>query len=89
MDSDLVVNLGREVLWLSLKLAAPMLLVGLIVGVLFAVFQAVTSVQEQTMTLIPKMLAVLATAVLLLPWILRTLSDFTVRMLERMATIPG
>jgi len=89
LDTDMVTNLGREVLWLSLKLAAPMLLVGMSVGILFAIFQAVTSVQEQTMTLIPKMIAVIATSAILLPWILRTLTDFTVRLLSRMAEIPG
>ena len=89
MNPDLVTELGREVLWVSLKLAGPMLIVGLVVGVLFAVFQAITSVQEQTMTLIPKMLAVLVTAMVLLPWILRTLQEFTVRLLSQMAQVPG
>jgi flagellar biosynthetic protein FliQ len=66
-------------------LVAPALLVGLVVGLAVSVFQTLTSLQEQTLTIVPKMLAVIATLLLLMPWILGTLVDFTSALLRNLA----
>jgi len=81
-----LVELARDLFVTTLVLAGPMLLVGLIVGVGVSLFQALTSVQEQTMSLIPKMLAVLGVALLLLAPMLQVLRDYTERVLQQLNT---
>ncbi len=85
MELDLrVLDLARELLVTTLLIAAPVLVVGLVVGVLVSLFQALTSVQEQTMSLVPKMLAVMAVSLLLLAPALELLSEFTRRMFNEL-----
>jgi len=85
MDLDLrVIDLARDLLLTALVLAGPVLLVGLTVGVLVSLFQALTSVQEQTMSLIPKMFAVMGTTLLLLAPALGILRDYAARILEQL-----
>jgi flagellar biosynthetic protein FliQ len=79
-----VAELAREMLLTVLVLAGPILLVGLIVGVGVSLFQALTSVQEQTLSLIPKMLAVMGVALLLLVPALGILRDYTLRIFEQL-----
>ena len=80
-----IVDLARELLFTTLAVAGPVLLVGLVVGVLVSLFQALTSVQEQTMALVPKMLAVMVVTMLLLVPALQLLGDFTRRVFSQMA----
>ncbi|HWT95102.1 MAG TPA: flagellar biosynthesis protein FliQ [Solirubrobacteraceae bacterium] len=70
MSSDTVVSLGTDAMTLALKIGLPILLAGLIVGLLISVFQAVTQIQEQTLTFIPKILATIAVIVIAGPWML-------------------
>lgn len=85
MDLDLrVIDLFREMLFTVLLLAGPVLAVGLIVGVAVSLFQALTSVQEQTLSLVPKMLAVVVVALLLLAPALSILRDFFLRILGQL-----
>lgn len=79
-----VLDLAREMLGLALLIAGPLLLVGLIVGVAVSVFQALTSVQEQTLSLVPKMLAVALVGLFLLAPALSLLSDFCLRVFEQL-----
>jgi flagellar biosynthetic protein FliQ len=79
-----VLDLAREMLSLTLLIAGPLLLVGLIVGVAVSVFQALTSVQEQTLSAVPKMLAVVGVGLLLLAPSLRLLVDFCVRIFGKL-----
>jgi flagellar biosynthetic protein FliQ len=79
---DSIVDLVREMLIMALKISAPILLAGLIVGLIISLFQAITSIQEQTLTIVPKIAAMLIVAVILLPWIVRRLVEFTVDMLS-------
>ncbi len=74
-----IVDLARDLLLTTLVVAGPVLLVGLAVGVTVSLFQALTSVQEQTMSLVPKMLAVMTVTLLLLAPALQLLADFTHR----------
>lgn len=79
-----VVDLARDLLLTAVMVAGPVLLVGLVVGLFVSLIQALTSVQEQTMALIPKMFAVMLVTLMLLAPALRVLSDYTVRVLDRM-----
>jgi flagellar biosynthetic protein FliQ len=85
MSHDLYISdLVRELLLTALMLAGPVLLVGLVVGVAVSLFQALTSVQEQTMALVPKMMAVMLVTLLLLAPALQLLGDFTKRIFSQM-----
>jgi flagellar biosynthetic protein FliQ len=87
MESSLdlqVVDLARDMLLTVLLIAGPVLVVGLVVGVLVSVFQALTSVQEQTLSLVPKMLAVVVVALLLLAPALGLLRNFCLEIFARL-----
>ncbi len=73
MTIDAVVGLMAETIKVTLLVSAPMLIVGLIVGVLISLFQAVTQIQEMTLVFVPKIVAVLVTLVAALPWMLSLL----------------
>jgi flagellar biosynthetic protein FliQ len=79
-----VLDLAREMIGLTLLIAGPLLLVGLVVGVAVSVFQALTSVQEQTLSLVPKMLAVVLVGLFLLAPALALLRDFCVRVIQEL-----
>ena len=76
MSYELVVFLGREALMTVLLVIAPILGLALLTGLLVAVFQATTQIQEQTLAFIPKIIVVLVSVVAFGPWILRVLVDF-------------
>ena len=80
-----ITELARDLLMTTLVVAGPLLLVGLIVGVAVSLFQALTSVQEQTMSLIPKMFAVMFAILLLLGPILQLLRNYTADIFARLA----
>lgn len=79
-----VLSLAREMLALTLLIAGPLLIVGLVVGVAVSVFQALTSVQEQTLSMVPKMLAVVVVGLLLLAPALSLLRDFCLRVFSEL-----
>ncbi len=89
MDIALFTDLARETLILAIKIVAPALLVGMAVGLFISLFQAVTSIQEQTLTLVPKMLAVAGMLLLLLPWILTILLDFSTSLFTNLSNFVG
>ncbi len=76
MDQGLAISVLREAVLLIIKLSLPILLVALVVGVVISLLQALTQIQEQTLTFVPKMIAVFGTLVLMLPFILGSLQDF-------------
>jgi len=81
---DQAIQIAREAMLVTLLLSAPMLGFGLIVGLLVSIFQAVTQINEMTLTFIPKILAVAAALAIFLPWIVNTLVDFTVNLLNQL-----
>ncbi len=87
MNPELAVDLFKTTILFALYIVAPFLLTMLVVGLLTSLFQAVTSVQEQTVTFAPKLVALSALALLLAPWLLRSLSEYTVTIFARMATL--
>ena len=70
MNQDTVVNLATQAMALALKVAGPLLLTGLVIGLLVSIFQAVTQIQEQSLSFIPKVIGVAALIVILGPWML-------------------
>ena len=89
MSPEYVIRLGQETLTLVLMVGGPILVVALVVGLAVSIFQAVTQVHEMTLTFIPKIIAVGATLILMLPWMLQQMVDFTVRLLASIPTIIG
>ena len=87
MNEQIIMQLARDALAVTALLSAPLLFVAVIVGLLVSVLQTVTSVQEQTLTFVVKVGAVLATMVLLMPWMLRTLCQYTAALLGNLAKL--
>ena len=69
MELDTALALGRHAFWMALTTSAPVLLIGLAVGLLISLFQAVTQLQEQTLTFVPKIAAMVVAAALFIPWV--------------------
>lgn len=76
MSADMVVNLMSETLYLIIKVSAPMLLVSLIVGLIVSILQTVTSIQEQTLTFVPKLLSIFLVLVIAGNWILTNIVEY-------------
>ncbi len=87
MNPELAVDIFKTTILFSLYVVAPFLGVMLVVGLLTSLFQSVTSLQEPTLTFAPKLLALSGTLLLLTPWLLRTLSEFTISFISRMGTL--
>jgi len=81
MTPDQAIQIAREAMLVTLLLAAPMLGFGLLVGLVVSIFQAVTQINEMTLTFIPKIIAVAAALAIFMPWMIRTLVDFTTRLI--------
>lgn len=88
MTPDLATDLFKSTVMFALYVVAPFLGVTLVVGLVMSLLQSVTSMQEPTLTFIPKLLATSGLALLLTPWLLRTLAEFTMTMFLRMGTMP-
>jgi flagellar biosynthesis protein FliQ len=87
MDTIEVVAIGRDLLITSMWLSAPAVLVSLVVGLVISLLQTVTSVQEQTLSFAPRIVAVGAIMLLTLPWMLQLSAEFTIRMMARMVQV--
>jgi flagellar biosynthesis protein FliQ len=86
MTPDTIMAIGSRALEMTLALAAPLLLAALITGVLVGAFQAATSINEMTLSFIPKLLAISVTIAIVGPWMLKTLIGYT---RELILSIPG
>lgn len=89
MDVNTAIALGRQCLMTALLISAPVLGLGMLVGIVIALFQAVTSLQEQTLTIVPKMMAIGMALFVLLPWILSQLMNFTRLLLQNLSLWGG
>ncbi len=87
LTTQAVVAMGRQALELLLLMVGPLLLVALVVGTLVSILQAVTQVQETTLTFLPKLIALALALVILGPWMLTMLVDYLRRMIGGLATI--
>lgn len=78
-----VIDISRDALWVLIKIGAPTMLVALIVGLIIALFQALTQIQEMTLTFVPKIIAIFFVLMLALPWMFQTLEDFNEELMAR------
>ena len=84
MNPEFAIELVKTMMFQAVALAAPILVTAMAVGLAISLFQAVTTIHEQTLTFVPKALAIVGIIVLLLPWILRSLIEFTTAVIEKM-----
>ena len=77
MDSAAVVDLARQALWMTMLISGPLLVVGLLVGLVIGIFQAATSINEQTLSFIPKILLMGLTLAIAGGWMINTMVDYT------------
>ncbi|MBA7566803.1 hypothetical protein ES708_08499 [subsurface metagenome] len=89
MSIGFAINLVRGGVLQALMMAAPLLLVGMLVGLIISVFQATTSIQEQTLTFVPKIAAILGALILFGPWIIASMVQFTLRLFGRIPELGG
>ncbi len=89
MSAEFVIGLAGQAIYTILKVTAPMLGLGLIVGLIVSIFQATTQIHEQTLAFIPKIIAVFVAILLFGPWILSVLVDFTSHLLGNLANYIG
>lgn len=89
MTPEYVLDIGRQAIETILLISAPMLLAGLIVGLLVSIFQAATQINEQTMTFIPKIVAVFVALLIFAPWMIKIMLSFTTNILQNIATVGG
>lgn len=86
MNTDVALGMTQDVLWTAAIIAAPILGVALIIGLLISIIQVVTQIQEMTLTFVPKILAVVAVIFLFGPWMLNTLTTYAINLYR---SIPG
>ena len=82
-----VVEICRQLLFIAVLLCAPVVAVSLVVGLIISVLQTLTSIQEQTITFAPRIFAAVLTIAAALPWLLRTMLEFTVSMIARIGSV--
>jgi len=87
MTAEFVIYWGQQTVKTAIMVTAPILLGGMIVGLIVGIFQSVTSIQEMTLTFIPKMAVVILVILFLMPWMLEVLTDFTRNIFSQMAVI--
>jgi len=76
------VELVRQALIMTIKIAAPVLVAGIIVGLIISILQSVTSIQDQTINLVPKIVVMVAATIVLIPWIVQRLVEYTHQLLQ-------
>ncbi|MFN7901862.1 MAG: flagellar biosynthesis protein FliQ [Holosporales bacterium] len=79
-----VLEITQQALWTTLKVGAPLLIITLVVGLIISLFQALTQIQESTLSFVPKVIAVFAATALFLPFMFSTLQGFTLELFQRM-----
>lgn len=89
MDAQQVFTFGQQALWMLMLVAAPILIVVLVVGVVISVLQAATQINESTLSFVPKMLAAIATLAIAGPWMITTLVEYIQRILTSIPSAVG
>lgn len=87
MDQGQIMEIGARTMWVTLEISMPVLGVSLVVGLLVSIFQAVTQLQEPTLTFIPKILAVVVVVVVAGPWMMDTMLSFTIELWSGIAQV--
>ena len=89
MDQDTVVNLAQQAMTLAMKVGGPLMIVGLVIGVVVSVFQAITQIQEQSLAFIPKIIGTAAVIVVAGPWMLSQLLGYTEELFRSIPALVG
>jgi flagellar biosynthetic protein FliQ len=84
MNPEFAAEIIKHLMFQAVTLASPILMAAMSVGLAISLFQSVTSIQEQTLTFVPKALAIVSLLVVLMPWMLRTMMEFTTDMIQKM-----
>jgi len=87
MNSEFAIELFKTMIFQFISIAAPLLLTAMVIGVIVSLFQAVTTIHDQTVTFVPKALGILGIMLLLLPWIVRSLMEFAVGVVDQIPQI--
>ena len=87
MNEVTVVEIGREALTVILQAAGPIMIAGMFVGLVIALFQALTTIQEMTLTFVPKIIVIFVAVIVMLPFMMTTVIDFANTLFERIAVI--
>lgn len=82
MTQQTVLDIGWNTIWVMIKISSPALLATLVMGLLVSIFQAATQINEQTLSFIPKILAMAAAMIICGPWVLRTMMNFTISLIR-------
>jgi flagellar biosynthetic protein FliQ len=89
VDQDTVINLATRAMTVAVEIAGPMLLVGLVIGLVISIFQAVTSIQEQSLSFIPKIVGLGVIIVVLGPWMLDQLVNYAQNLFVSIPSLVG
>lgn len=84
MNPEFAVELLKSMMFQAVTLATPILVTAMVIGLGISLFQAVTTIHEQTLTFVPKTLGIVALLIVLLPWMLRSITEFTTMIIEKM-----
>jgi len=84
MNAEFAIELLRTMIYQALTIATPILVTAMTIGLAISLFQAVTTIHEQTLAFVPKALAVISVLLLLMPWIVRSLVEFTIGVIQKM-----
>lgn len=87
MNEALIIDIARDAIWTMLKIGAPVLLVGLIVGVAISLIQTLTHIQEMTLTFVPKILLVFLSILFFLPFMIHQMDEIWLRMMDNVVSI--
>lgn len=87
MNEIAVVEVGREALWVILLTAGPIMGAGLLIGLAIALFQALTTIQEMTLTFVPKIIVIFVTIIIFLPFMMTEVVEFSRKLFDRMIAI--
>jgi flagellar biosynthetic protein FliQ len=87
MNELAVLEVGREALWVVIKVAGPIMAAGLFIGLIIALFQALTTIQEMTLTFVPKIIVIFSAIILFLPFMMTTVIEFARTLFDRMVAL--
>jgi flagellar biosynthetic protein FliQ len=87
MNEITIIEIGREALYVVLLISGPIMVVGLIVGLIISLFQALTTIQEITLTFVPKILAIFVAIIVFLPFMMTTLIEFSQGLFDRIVAL--
>ena len=87
MNETAVLEIGRDAVWVVLKISAPVMIMGIIVGLIIALFQALTTIQEMTLTFVPKIVVIMVSCVVFLPFMMNTILHFSNGLFDKMSSL--